>query len=132
MVPLAPLPVYRPASLHTLPKIHTRTHPKHAPLASLPRQKLTLLTHSPERRSYTLLASCMHAGSRIVRLESPGSSAESSGEWAFSVLAKFEEHKSMNYGSDVQPVGRGREGGQRTIVSTSFYDRLMCVWQFGQ
>ncbi|GAB7324742.1 hypothetical protein MBLNU13_g08599t1 [Cladosporium sp. NU13] len=87
---------------------------------------------SPEHKSYTLLASCMHAGSRIVRLESPGSSAESSGEWAFSVLAKFEEHKSMNYGSDVQPVQRGKEGGQRTIVSTSFYDKLMCVWQFGQ
>ena len=79
------------------------------------------------------MASCMHAGSRVVRLESPGSSAEgSSGEWAFSVLAKFEEHKSMNYGSDVQPVKRGQEGGQRTIVSTSFYDKLMCVWQFGQ
>ena len=75
----------------------------------------------------------MHAGSRIVRLESLGSSSEdSSGEWAFSVLAKFEEHKSMNYGSDVQPVQRGKERGQRTIVSTSFYDRLMCVWQFGQ
>jgi diphthamide biosynthesis protein 7 len=68
----------------------------------------------------------MHAGSRIVRL------AQDSGEWAFSVLAKFEEHKSMNYGSDVQPVLRGQEGGQRTIVSTSFYDKLMCVWQFGQ
>jgi diphthamide biosynthesis protein 7 len=71
----------------------------------------------------------MHAGSRIVRL---GRSADGSGEWEFSVLAKFEEHKSMNYGSDVQPVQRGQEGGQKTIVSTSFYDKLMCVWQFGE
>ena len=69
----------------------------------------------------------MHAGSRIVRLES---SSEGSDEWAFSVLAKFEEHKSMNYGSDVQPVQIGEKGGQRTIVSTSFYDKLMCIWQF--
>jgi diphthamide biosynthesis protein 7 len=68
----------------------------------------------------------MHAGPRIVRLES------SAGEWAFSVLAKFEEHKSMNYGSDVQPVERGREAELRTVVSTSFYDKLMCVWEFGE
>lgn len=95
-------------------------------IASFPQQQLTRLTHSTEHKSYTLLASCMHAGSRIVRL------ADASGEWTFSVLAKFEEHKSMNYGSDVQPVQSGQEGGQRTIVSTSFYDKLMCVWQFGE
>ena len=106
--------------MHTHP-IALTSHPQ--------QQQLTLLTHSPEHISYTLLASCMHAGSRIVRL---GRSADGSGEWAFSVLAKFEEHKSMNYGSDVQPVQRGQEGGQRTIVSTSFYDKLMCVWQFGE
>ena len=50
------------------------------------------------------------------------------------MLAKFEEHESMNYGSDVQPLdlegegGRERGNGERTVVSTSFYDRLMCVW----
>jgi len=121
-------------ALDTSAYIDIHAHvPNDASLASLPQQQLTRLPHSPEHKSYTLLASCMHAGSRIVRLESPGSSAEGfSGEWAFSVLAKFEEHKSMNYGSDVQPVQRGQEGGQRTIVSTSFYDKLMCVWQFGQ
>ena len=108
--------------------IHYAQAPNKPHLASFPQQQLTLPIHSPEHRSYTLLASCMHAGSRIVRLESHGSS----GEWAFSVLAKFEEHKSMNYGSDVQPVQRAQEGGQRTIVSTSFYDKLMCVWQFGE
>ena len=69
----------------------------------------------------------MHAGTRIVQLSRSGD------EWEFAVLAKFEEHKSMNYGSDVQPlvggsgVG-GRERQRRVIVSTSFYDRLMCVW----
>jgi hypothetical protein len=121
---------------HQPPLLCTLQHYAHAPnkphFASVPQQQLTVLSHSPEHKSYTLLASCMHAGSRIVRLEWLGNSAEGSGEWTFRVLAKFEEHKSMNYGSDVQPVQRGQEGGQRTIVSTSFYDKLMCVWQFGE
>jgi diphthamide biosynthesis protein 7 len=91
----------------------------------------------------------MHAGTRIVRLNPPSSGDSSEGgEWEFCVQAKFEEHKSMNYGSDVQPlISRGGgagdviEGGgdqqqeeeekkkKRVIVSTSFYDRLMCVWR---
>lgn len=71
----------------------------------------------------------MHAGSRIVRLER-ASATDSGDEWTFSVLAKFEEHKSMNYGSDVQPVDIGREAGKRVVVSTSFYDKLTCVWEF--
>jgi diphthamide biosynthesis protein 7 len=75
----------------------------------------------------------MHAGSRIVQLSRSGD------EWEFAVLAKFEEHKSMNYGSDVQPLIAGAagvdgaEGGEqqrRLVVSTSFYDKLMCVWSF--
>ena len=128
-IPLASLLIHQPTSIH----MHMHPTKPHFPSPPFPQQQLIRLPHSPEHKSYTLLASCMHAGSRIVRLESPGSSAEgSSGEWAFSVLAKFEGHKSMNYGSDVQPVQRGQEGGQRTIVSTSFYDKLMCVWQFGQ
>lgn len=94
-------------------------------------QQLTFpLPTSPEtndNNSYALLASCMHAGSRIVRL-----SRSEAGEWTFDVLAKFEEHKSMNYGSDVQPVESGKTGERRTVVSTSFYDKLMCVWEFGE
>lgn len=46
---------------------------------------------------------------------------DTKGVWSFDVLAKFEEHKSMNYGSDVQP-------STGMIVSTSFYDKLMCLW----
>lgn len=88
----------------------------------------------------------MHAGTRIVQLNRRrGGSGSGSGndddddEWEFAVLAKFEEHKSMNYGSDVQPLigggggvsgAKGEEGREeRVIVSTSFYDRLMCVWR---
>ncbi|KFY44128.1 hypothetical protein V494_01614 [Pseudogymnoascus sp. VKM F-4513 (FW-928)] len=87
-------------------------------------------------RCFRVLASCMHAGARI--LEVRGSRE---GEWTIEVLARFEEHKSMNYGSDVQPLKKkdwrgnknGDEGGgdddgakERSIVSTSFYDRLLC------
>ncbi|EME42081.1 hypothetical protein DOTSEDRAFT_54538 [Dothistroma septosporum NZE10] len=68
--------------------------------------------------SILLLCSCMHAGTRIVRLSRGTSEAES---WEFEVLGKFEEHQSMNYGSDVQP-------GTKSVVSTSFYDKLMCLW----
>ena len=84
--------------------------------------------HHQPACSYTLLASCMHAGTRIVQLSRSGD------EWEFTVQAKFEEHKSMNYGSDVQPlIGNGGASGEekkaRVIVSTSFYDKLMCVWR---
>lgn len=71
--------------------------------------------------SLLILASCMHAGSRIVRL----SKGRDDG-WSFDVMAKFEEHQSMNYGSDVQPSC----DRLKSIVSTSFYDKLLCFWQF--
>lgn len=84
-----------------------------------------------------ILASCMHAGSRMVRLSrsaddedgdsSSSSSSSSSSKWSFEVLGMFEEHESMNYGSDVQPGG---VSNVKTIVSTSFYDKLLCVWRF--
>jgi len=108
------------------------------------------------QRAWTVLASCMHAGARVVRVEQWGCASEDQrqdrdrdqshgygevGQWTITVLAKFEEHASMNYGSDVQPVisvsngltGReddGDAGRTRTVVSTSFYDRLMCLWRF--
>ena len=70
------------------------------------------------------MASCMHAGTRIVRVQ-----ADDEGQWSIEVLARFEEHKSMNYGSDARPTSS--EGmGSRTIISTSFYDKLLCLWRF--
>ncbi|GAB7365811.1 hypothetical protein MBLNU230_g7144t1 [Neophaeotheca triangularis] len=85
-----------------------------------------------------VLASCMHAGARVVRLgRSDGGVGEGGdgvgygGDWAFEVLARFEEHGSMNYGSDFQPrLGRDGDGGGWRVVSTSFYDRLLCLWRF--
>lgn len=51
------------------------------------------------------------------------------GKWSIEVLAKFEEHGSLNYASDGRPRHgpRGREGF--TVVSTSFYDKKLCVWE---
>jgi diphthamide biosynthesis protein 7 len=74
----------------------------------------------------TLLASCMHAGVRIVEI----GISTTSGDCKVSVLAEFEEHKSMNYGSDVVPCsGSKRTDGRVRFVSTSFYDRLLCLWE---
>lgn len=67
-----------------------------------------------------ILASCMHAGARIVEFRSADGI-----DWTCAVLARFEEHQSMNYGSDFVRDG---DGGPLTCVSTSFYDRLLCVW----
>lgn len=61
---------------------------------------------------------------------------EEEDEWRFHVLAKFEEHESMNYGSDVQPELKEekkkerekKEKERKKIVSTSFYDRRLCLW----
>ncbi|KAL1639000.1 Prohibitin-2, subunit of the prohibitin complex (Phb1p-Phb2p) [Diplodia intermedia] len=94
------------------------------------------------REEYTILASCMHAGARVLRLSSSSSAPEDGGgegggeedrEWSFDVLAAFEEHESMNYGSDVRRGGEGEgegEGGGTVVVSTSFYDRLLAVWKW--
>lgn len=67
-----------------------------------------------------ILASCMHAGVRVVELVETVT-----GEHEFRVFGRFEEHKSMNYGSDFQPGWEGK----LSVVSTSFYDKLLCSWE---
>lgn len=69
-----------------------------------------------------VLASCMHAGARVVELKGP---LDGDG-WEVKVLARFEEHRSMNYGSDYIPC---LTEGRLSCVSTSFYDKLMCLWE---
>jgi hypothetical protein len=126
------LPCIKHLTIHPSVKSLTNSHP-FSPNSS----SSTNSAQHQHLSSYTLLASCMHAGSRVVQLSRSGD------EWEFAVLAKFEEHKSMNYGSDVQPLVAGAggvaggdvEGGEqqqqkRVIVSASFYDKLMCVWSF--
>lgn len=81
----------------------------------------------------------MHAGTRIVQViheEKKKKKKDDDDEWKFHVLAKFEEHESMNYGSDVQPElkkkkkkkEKKKEKEKKKIVSTSFYDRRLCLW----
>lgn len=77
----------------------------------------------PPNEGVIILASCMHAGARILKL-----SLDEERNWNFEVLAKFEEHKSMNYGSDCQSSLDAK--GQRTFITTSFYDRLLCLWRY--
>ncbi|KAI8950206.1 WD40-repeat-containing domain protein [Xylaria longipes] len=74
--------------------------------------------------SALILASCMHAGCRVLEV-----SGDYSDVCQINVLGRFEEHKSMNYGSDFQS---GTELDSRPLrcVSTSFYDRLLCLWEF--
>ncbi|OHW99520.1 WD-40 repeat-containing protein [Colletotrichum incanum] len=86
------------------------------------RLKLVDIQEKDGRCYLRVLASCMHAGARIVELEGPLNGED----WNISVLARFEEHKSMNYGSDFVP---GSEKGRLQCVSTSFYDKLLCLWE---
>ncbi|PYI07855.1 hypothetical protein BO78DRAFT_460316 [Aspergillus sclerotiicarbonarius CBS 121057] len=80
---------------------------------------------------FLVLASCMHAGTTVVRVRMvPGVRCE------IEVLAEFTEHESMNYASDVWKSSGGyelqglKEGeGELVCVSSSFYDRRVCVWR---
>ena len=71
-----------------------------------------------------ILASCMHAGAKILEVR-----RGKGGNWLINVLAKCVEHESMNYASD----GRTRYSGEGilgfTVISTSFYDKKLCVWE---
>jgi len=77
---------------------------------------------------YRILASCMRKGARILEV-----TRSSSGEWTISVLAKYCNHQSMNYASDVQPVSMKSpldQDQERTCVTTSFYDKSLCIWKW--
>ena len=76
---------------------------------------------------WKVLASCMHAGSRILMI------THRENTWSIYVLAKFTEHESMNYGSDFILLAteeeRWENRGTTIIASTSFYDRKLCIWK---
>ncbi|KAM0205964.1 hypothetical protein ACHAQI_008638 [Fusarium lateritium] len=87
------------------------------------RLDLVKIQEGAESTKLRILASCMHAGARIVDLD-----VKDGNDWTCSVLARFEEHKSMNYGSDFV---RDNDGAERLrCVSTSFYDKLLCLWEY--
>ncbi|KAJ5864776.1 uncharacterized protein N7529_006692 [Penicillium soppii] len=79
---------------------------------------------------FLVLASCMHAGTRVVRVKCK--QQDGSSEWEIEVLAKFTEHESMNYASGVWNGAKASEKADQSsellVVSSSFYDRRLCVW----
>ena len=64
--------------------------------------------------SSSVIASCMYVGARVVDLGQDCTSP--------SVVARFEEHESMNYDCDIHP------SDLNTVVSCSFYDKRVCIW----
>ena len=80
-------------------------------------------------RHFLVLASCMHAGTRVVRVTQKVQ--DESSDWSIEVLAKFTEHESMNYASDVWKgsSARNSEASELLVVSSSFYDHRVCVWR---
>lgn len=73
---------------------------------------------------FTILASCMHAGVRILTV-----SKSADTEWTLETTARFEEHESMNYASEARIEPGEGDLKEFTVVSTSFYDRKLCVWK---
>lgn len=87
----------------------------------------------PGESRFRVLASCTLAGVRILEF-----TRNENGAWGIAVLASMTQHQSLCYASDVMPnppieVGM-REGLQSSVVvvSTSMYDRLLCVWRFAE
>ncbi|EEP82738.1 predicted protein [Uncinocarpus reesii 1704] len=91
------------------------------------------------RRSYLILASCMHGGARLLRVSyfaSRGNSQDGEGKWEINLLAEFKEHQSMNYASDFYRGGQKGDGPENSAeecpvlcVTSSFYDKRVCVWK---
>ncbi|KAK2808910.1 hypothetical protein FQN49_008666 [Arthroderma sp. PD_2] len=86
-------------------------------------------------RSYVILASCMHGGARIIRVTS-SKDPNIGTVWDIKIVAQFTEHDSMNYASDVwmnydhqDPMTTDSRQPKLLCVSSSFYDKRVCVWQ---
>jgi len=69
-----------------------------------------------------ILASCMHAGSRVLDVRNCGKRWQDGEDGALSVVARWEENESMNYASYVHP------DVPNIIASTSFYDKRLSIW----
>ncbi|KAJ5652051.1 hypothetical protein N7507_009477 [Penicillium longicatenatum] len=102
------------------------------------RLQLLSTTESPGsdeglERHFVVLASCMHAGTRVVRVIQK-EQGQGPAEWDIQVLAEFTEHESMNYASDVWKGASEysdalQASSELLCVSSSFYDRRLCVWR---
>ncbi|KAI1007722.1 hypothetical protein K3495_g507 [Podosphaera aphanis] len=85
---------------------------------------------------WTVLASCMHAGARILNVK-----RDSDRTWGIEVLAEMRAHQSMCYASDAQVHCHRQKGSNEssqerahartwTVISTSFYDKLLRIWEW--
>ena len=92
--------------------------------------KLQAFTQIEEREDGTIafgvIASCMHAGVKVLDIW-----RSSRLEWSITMFSEFEEHGSMSYASDARR-SLPNEGTHNSliVVSTSFYDKKLCVWHF--
>ncbi|KAJ5703832.1 hypothetical protein N7493_010970 [Penicillium malachiteum] len=90
-------------------------------------------TRQSLERHFLVLASCMHAGTRVVRVTQ--TEQDQGPSWDIEILAEFTEHESMNYASDVWKGAKSEhseafpESSELLCVSSSFYDRRLCVWR---
>lgn len=66
----------------------------------------------------------MHAGAKILEIR-----RAEGGKWLIKIIAKFVEHESMNYASDGRCIYVGGKVDGFVAVSTSFYDKKLCVWR---
>lgn len=67
-----------------------------------------------------IVASCMHNGFKLLEFDLENKPT---------VIGNYLEHKSLAYGADWSWVKRENESKYR-IGSVSFYDHLMCLWDF--
>jgi diphthamide biosynthesis protein 7 len=71
---------------------------------------------------FFVLVSCMYAGAKVVKITSDN------GVWDIKIVSLFTEHESMNYGCDW--VADGDDENLCIVISTSFYDKKVCLWRF--
>ena len=77
-------------------------------------------------RVFIILASCMHAGAKVLRVMK-----KEGGGWQVGIIMAFTEHESMNYAGDSRTFSREVQGKfeeRMIVVSSSFYDRRICAW----
>lgn len=80
-------------------------------------------TSLADGKKFKILASCMHAGVKVVEV-----SCSTAGNWSIKVLGCFDEHSSMNYASDAREENDD-SFKSRMYISSSFYDKRLCVWE---
>ncbi|KAL8735628.1 MAG: hypothetical protein Q9166_000797 [cf. Caloplaca sp. 2 TL-2023] len=78
----------------------------------------------PAKLCFRILASCMFAGCKVLEIL-----RDTNKEWEISVLAEFNYPDILNYASDFRPEPDLQTLMDLTYVSTSFYDKKLCIWR---